>query len=302
MFIPLELVLVSVYVVVACLCFFVAVRWRLVREGGRFPVPDDIRLRRRAGEALSHDLIRLGERFDRDAFLFLGLPLLAVSLPVLLVKSLSSSSHPVALVSCGAFFLAAMIYTGKQLLGTCREMRNKRLALYGERVTGDQLMELAEHGYAIFHDVPCQGGGGRFNLDHVVVGQGTVVVVETKTYRKPRDVPDAHRVTYDGNLLHWPGRSSKEELTQVTAAANWLQAELKRKLCLDVPVRAALTIPGWYVIGGPPKAPVLVEHVGRLPQFIRQRFVGTLAAAEEKLVRNHLRSMCEDICFQTMEV
>lgn len=301
MFIPLELVLMTVYVVVACLCFSAAVRWRLVREGGRFPVPENTRLRRRAGEALSHDLIRLGEKLDRDAFLFLVLPFLAISLPALLVKSLSSSSHPVALVAYGASFLAAMIYTGKQLFGTCREMRNKRLALYGERVTGDQLMELAEHGYAIFHDVPCQGGGGRFNLDHVVVGQGTVVVVETKTYRKPRDVPDAQKVTYDGTLLHWPGRSSKEEVTQVTEAAKWLQAQLKKELCLDVPVRAALTIPGWYVIGGPPRAPVLVENVRRLPRFIRQRFVGTLATAEEKLVRNHLRSMCENICFQTME-
>jgi hypothetical protein len=44
----------------------------------------------------------------------------------------------------------------------------------------------------------------------------------------------------------------------VLSNAAWLKKELKKKLGFDVNVRAALTMPGWYVRGGPPKAPVLV--------------------------------------------
>ncbi len=255
---------------------------------------------RRPGESLSHELVRLNDRFDWDMWVFLVLPLVATALPCWLLHSLARANPFVVLGTWVALLVATLVYGIQKLLGTITEIRNKRLALYGERVVGDRLMDLTEHGYQVFHDVPCVGGGGRFNLDHVVVGNGAVVVVETKTYRKPRNVPENHKVAYDGQQLRWPGWSSTEELQQVEAGATWLRAELKKKLNFDVAVRAALTMPGWYVTGGPPRAPVLVENVKRLPQFIRERYFGTLHREQEKLIRNHLRSMCETVDFRSM--
>lgn len=255
---------------------------------------------RRPGETLSNDLLRLNHRFDWNVWMFLVLPLVATGLPFWILRSVPRTDPLMVIAAWLAFLAAVLVHGVRTLLETITEIRNKRLALYGERVTGDRLMELAEHGYQVFHDVPCVGGGGRFNLDHVVVGNGAVVVVETKTYRKPRNVPENHKVSYDGQQLKWPGWSSTAELQQVEAGAAWLRAELKKKLNLDVPVCAALTMPGWYVTGGPPRAPVLVENVKRLPQFIRERFFGTLPREQERLVRSHLRSMCETVDFRSM--
>lgn len=59
------------------------------------------------------------------------------------------------------------------------ETRNVRLGLFGERAVADELDKLVGSGYRIFHDVPCLGATGPFNLDHVVVGKGGVAVIET---------------------------------------------------------------------------------------------------------------------------
>ncbi len=50
-------------------------------------------------------------------------------------------------------------------------MQKLRLGWFGERAVADQLEELKSKGYEVFHDVPCLGASGRFNLDHVVVGR-----------------------------------------------------------------------------------------------------------------------------------
>jgi hypothetical protein len=281
--------------------FWFAFLQRKRRREGKFPVPDDVRAMRCAGEQLSHDLVRLGERFDIQFLMLLVLPLLGFGFPLWLMKA-TGSAHPVGvLVACGALFLAVLIIVIRQLLATTEEIRDKRLALFGERVTGDRLMDLTNDGYAVFHDVPCLGGGGTFNLDHVVVGRGSVVVVETKTYRK-RSGPngEGHKVTYDGKKLIWPDGTSTDVLTQVLDGAEWLRKELQKKLNLDVSVCAALTMPGWYVIGGPSQAPVLVENTKRLPTFIRERFQGGMSAVNEELVRRHLRSLCETVSFAGM--
>ncbi|HRH95853.1 MAG TPA: nuclease-related domain-containing protein, partial [Prosthecobacter sp.] len=176
--------------------------------------------------------------------------------------------------------------------------------LYGERVVADRLMDLTADGYAVFHDVPCLGGGGPFNLDHVVVGRGGVGVVETKTYRKRAGVNgESHKVSYDGQKLVWPDGTTTHELEQVTRNAEWLHKELKKHLNLDVPVRAALTMPGWYVKSAhSPKDPVLVANTKLLPDYIPERFQGTLTREQEDLVRRHLRGLCETVSFGDMSV
>ncbi|MBE2282124.1 MAG: NERD domain-containing protein [Prosthecobacter sp.] len=283
--------------------FWLAFLQRKKRREGRFPVPEDTLAMRRAGEQLSADLARLDEKFECHFLMLLVLPVLGLAAPLLLATSWKAANPAGVLVAAAALPLAAVIFGVKKLLKTTERIRDSRLALYGERLVGDQLMSLTDHGYAVFHDVPCLGGGGRFNLDHVVVGNGAVCVVETKTYRKRAGVNgEAHKVSYDGQKLVWPDGTSTDELEQVMRAAEWLRNDLKKHLNLEVPVRAALTMPGWYVKGGPPQAPVLVENPKRLPHFIRERFQGSLKRDQEDLVRRHLRSLCETVSYEEMPV
>ncbi|WP_346330955.1 nuclease-related domain-containing protein [Prosthecobacter sp. SYSU 5D2] len=177
---------------------------------------------------------------------------------------------------------------------------NHRLGWFGERAVADQLECLKQKGYEVFHDVPCIGGGGPFNLDHVVVGNGVVVVVETKTHRKPKDTKDGHKVTYNGEMLCWPRRTSTRELEQAERTAEWLRKDLKKHLNVDTKVHPALTFPGWFVTGGPPKAPVLVESYTRLAGFITQRFPRQMTEAETDAVMRHLRKQCSDLDYAAL--
>lgn len=292
------------YAVVMSGLFWFAFLQRKKRREGRFPVPEDTLAMRRAGEQLSADLARLDDRFDWDFLMLMVLPVVGLCLPVWMTSSLGLARNAVLLLGgCAALVLAAVIFSIKRTLTTVNEIRDKRLALYGERVVADRLTELTADGFAVFHDVPCLGGGGAFNLDHVVVGRGGVCVVETKTYRKRAGVNGRDcDVSYDGEKLIWPDGTSTHELKQAADNADWLRKELHKKLNFDVPVRAALTMPGWFVDEGPPHPPVRVANPKRLLHFIRERLQGNLTQEQEDLVRRHLRSLCETVSFAEMPV
>lgn len=288
----------SIFVLTAFMAvFLVRKKWR----EGRFPLGQDVRVMRRAGEHLSKQLEQQDECFFRGFMMLVFLPLLGLFVPVWIAQALQAKvTFHLALLALG---MAAVLFglCFWRLLRIVDKGRDVRLGLYGERVVGDLLNGLMAHGYEVFHDVPCLGASGAFNLDHVVVGEGRVVVVETKTYRK-RQGPNGedHKVTYNGERLLWPHRSSTDELTQALRNAAWLQNELKTKLNQEVQIHAALTMPGWYVIGGPPTAAVLVENAKRLPVCIRKRFSPSLTEQQEDLIRRHLRSLCADVDFEGM--
>lgn len=57
------------------------------------------------------------------------------------------------------------------------KLRSLRQAMEGERVVGQFLERLRQHGFQVFHDVV----GDGFNVDHVLIGPPGVFTVETKT-------------------------------------------------------------------------------------------------------------------------
>lgn len=118
----------------------------------------------------------------------------------------------------------------------------------GKRVIGEQLHQLRADGWSVFHDVPFDGkpGAGPFNVDHVVVGQGGVYVIGTKT-RRPRRAGDGHEVFFDGRFLQFP--SGKEFLgpDDLRFRAKTLAAWLSQSLERDIPVIPVMVLPGWRV-------------------------------------------------------
>jgi Nuclease-related domain len=296
----------AIHTLAVSLCYFALLLLVLIpaylvrkkRREGRFPLGEDILVARRAGEHLSQQLAKFDEDFVVRFLTVAALPLFGMGLPIWIVGLFGPVANWGVLVACLGLTAAALIGGITWLLRTVDRMRDTRLGLFGERVVADCLEELKEEGYSVFHDVPCKGATGPFNLDHVVVGGGAVTVVETKTYRKRApEGRDDHKVTYDGRCLIWPDRKTTRELDQAEGNARWLKGELKIKLNLDVTVNPALTIPGWYVNGGPPGQAVLVENPKRLTPVIRQRIRGSLTTGQMDLIRRHLRSLTSNVDF-----
>jgi hypothetical protein len=73
-----------------------------------------------------------------------------------------------------------------------RKVRSLNLAQEGEKAVGQFLEGLREKGYKVFHDI----AGGKFNVDHVLIGPSGVYVIETKTISKP--ARGQAGVEYDG--------------------------------------------------------------------------------------------------------
>ena len=293
-------ILFSCYAAVVPFLFVALLGWKLKNRPTKHPLGQDVKLRRQAGEHLRKKSEKLTEALVIRLFVLILLPAMGFVLPVLVVSPFASYQHVGVLVAMAALLLAGLIWAMRWCLQLADEIQNHRLGWFGERVVADELEVLKTQGFTLFHDMPCLGATGPFNLDHVVVGNGIVVVVETKTHRKPKNDSEGHKVSYDGEKLNWPTGHSTQEIEQVLRNADWLKKELKKKLGFDVNVRAALTVPGWFVTGGPPKAPVLVENHRRLPTYIANRFPAELTPEQTKQISLHLEARCQDVTYEML--
>lgn len=117
--------------------------------------------------------------------------------------------------------------------------------LAAERMTAQELNRLIGSGCQVLNDVPGEG----FNLDHVVVGPRGVVMVETKSFKKPpKGKGDHHyKVQYDGKGLLFSNWATTEPITQARNQAQWLARYLGTAVGRDVPVVPAVALPGWWV-------------------------------------------------------
>jgi hypothetical protein len=79
---------------------------------------------------------------------------------------------------------------------TSADTRAWRRGAAGERRTARLLAPLERHGWAVLHDLAIPGS--HANIDHLVIGPGGVVVIDSKQYRG--------RLYLDSNGLLWHGR------------------------------------------------------------------------------------------------
>jgi hypothetical protein len=123
--------------------------------------------------------------------------------------------------------------------------RRSIAGLKAELFTAQELNRLIGEGCTVLHDVPGEG----FNLDHVVIGAQAVYLVETKSVRKPRknDTGDHFKVAYDGDLLRFPGATTRKPLEQARRQAQWLASYLKQTLGQSVAVIPTVALPGWWI-------------------------------------------------------
>jgi len=164
------------------------------------------------------------------------------------------------------------------------KLKSLRQGLEGERSVGQFLELLRESGAKVFHDIPGQG----FNVDHIVIHQNGIYVIETKTYSKP-DKGEA-AILYDGKSLRISEKlTTSDPLIQVKAATSWVQQLLLESTGSKFNLKPVLVFPGWYIQSSAEamKSDVWVLNPKALPAFIENQ-KPQLAADKVHMLALHL--------------
>lgn len=227
---------------------FGSFKWSERRRRARWPFKLSDRLRRAPGETLQRRYQALSEAISLELVFGLAAAVMVVlfAFPVGKLLRLTLVS---GIVSTALGVICVSAISSWRILRKVRQRSNLRLGWFGERYTAERLEKLQQEGYLVFHDVPCDGAQGPFNLDHVVLGPNGVFVVETKTRRKLKGEKGDknHEVSFDGERLLWPWGADQHGVEQARAEAKWLRHAIRESLGEEVPVAPILALPGWYV-------------------------------------------------------
>ena len=222
-------------------------RWLRSRRLRRLPLHE-----RKIGHLPGQQLLERISKHDEE--ISLGIDMMLLALPILFMIWASfwiDWSHVRVGIVEAIFAAAWPLFFGYGFYKYQRHYRLREQArdgLVAERVTGMQLNRLVAKGCIVLHDIPAEVG----NIDHVVIAPQGVFAVETKSFRKPRKnsarQEAAHRVEFDGQSLRFPDFANTEAVDQAQRGAEWVARYLREVLATDIPVFAALALPGWYIV------------------------------------------------------
>ena len=290
-------VFIVIYALVVLGALFLAIQWMKAKRRPKLPFkPERDKLLRGPGESLKRKIELMDENL---IYLLMGLMVLPVLggfgvLAGMQQAQLGSPSLRMGLALGAALSLVAV---GSWYLAKEASRRgNHYLGWFGERMTAEELAQLGQQGWRIFHDVPAESGKQEFNIDHVVVGPGGVFSIETKMRRKGHARPGRkdHEVFYDGKELSWPWKEDRYGLDQAARNATWLRDWLSLMTGERLEVTPLLVFPGWYVV--PPNAvhPVSVIHTSYLGGFVSRR-KDVLSSKQIDLLARQLEARCRDV-------
>ena len=293
-------ILPNLLVIVLCLgpllcAVMLAFGW-LHFERKRSRVPVAFKLLRGPGETLRRKVAAMDEDFPQMLLLlFCVASLLGVGGLYLAVWIFPKNAVAEVVVICGVFLLCTG-GIGWVLIRHIRRRRNHLLGYLGERAVGEQLGQLEQAGFRVFHDIPAENKGKKFNIDHVVVGPTGLFSIETKTRRKGRARPGFkdHEVRFDGRQLVWPWGEDRHGLDQALNEAEWLTKWIRQITGLDVQAEPVLALPGWFVnCETRPAFKILNEQ--NVPKHIRDWSKNHLTPEQADLIARQLEARCRDV-------
>jgi hypothetical protein len=170
--------------------------------------------------------------------------------------------------------------------------RSYRLGYEGEIAVGQELNQLMRDGYYVYHDFPA----GKFNIDHIVVGNAGVFAVETKARSKPtsKDRQADATVKYDGESLKFPKGTDIQCIEQTRRQANWLSGWLASATGEHVRVRPVLALPGWYVERTSSNG-IAVINPKNFRSIAKPKDGTTLSDQKIKRIVHQLEQKCRDV-------
>jgi hypothetical protein len=174
-----------------------------------------------------------------------------------------------------------------RLVGLAKRLKLGRL---GERHVGQMLQTLDLPGSRVFHDIPA----GEFNLDHVVVCDRGVFVIETKTWSKRGSEPLEVK---DGRILMRGRPVRGNPVGQAAGAARWLQEMLRAESGRAYECQPVVVIPGWFInrmdeatkaIAWVLEPKALLKWIPQEPERLKAEDVQRIEAAIARHVRSHM--------------
>ncbi|MEO6244603.1 MAG: nuclease-related domain-containing protein [Opitutaceae bacterium] len=263
------------------------------RRARRAPFKAATKVLRQPGESLRKKIAELDDKFV-DWLLLAALGPLVVGGLFLYVAGLVAGWWILVVLGIGAVvFALAFTWAARWCAKKLFERANHELGWFGERVVGDLLAPLERQGWRVFHDVPREGRGQTFNVDHVAIGPGGIFVIETKTRRKKAQSDEGHVVVFDGKVLTWPWGTDRSGIDQAIDNANWLQQWLKKATGEDLRVEPILTFPDWFVKEKSESA-IRVVNSSWIPGILAAK-TGMLTEKQIDLAARQLDGVCRDV-------
>lgn len=217
-------------------------RWRRKRRGERQPLSE--KLLRPAGYSLQTKLEELNDAFMTS---FMGAGFFGVLVAIFPKTMPADMMAPfIAAIIFGLCAAACTIVALRKLF----QIRGHRRGLLGEQAVAEELQRLISCSYKIFHDIPCENGSAKWNIDHVAVGPAGVFAIETKyrTKKPGKDGGQDHTATFDGNRIEFAsGEYDSKAVGQARNNANDLAKMLSGATGERITVRPIVALPGWYV-------------------------------------------------------
>lgn len=118
--------------------------------------------------------------------------------------------------------ILVLVFSLYKLYKLYNSLKSFRQGRDGEREVGMNLELLRENGLKVYHDIV----GKDFNIDHILVGEQGIFVIETKTYSKP--LQGKCEIIFNGEAISKNGTLENDKpIRQVKANAQWLKDYLK---------------------------------------------------------------------------
>lgn len=184
--------------------------------------------------------------------------------------------------AAGVFILLALI----RLPRYWKMMKQMRQGQKGEQAVGLFLEELRRYGYEVIHDIV----GDGFNVDHIVLSERGIFVIETKTYSKPAH-GDVKITCHDGELLVNGFKPDRNPIRQARILAKWVSEVLKDSSGHQFPIKPVVVFPGWFVdpLCNRDRSDVWVLNPKALEKFILKQSE-CIPADMVRLASKHLKS------------
>lgn len=148
---------------------------------------------------------------------------------------------------CGYGFLLvlALAFSVWQFIRRSKAIRHWRQGANGERYVGQILdRELVANGYKVYHDIQIDKGCRKMNIDHLVVGENGVYLIEDKTWSKP--LHGQTIVKYDGRVILRNGAPYRAPVKEAMALAKEAHDYIVRISGVSAYVKPVLVFVGWY--------------------------------------------------------
>lgn len=236
---------------------------------------------RNPGESLQEQLEALVN--DKVLFFFLigALPL-AFALAEWVDFFFNPDPHPVVLTLTA---IPCVVFSWIKIQRLLPQASNIARGIKAEKSVGQYLEQFRAQGYQIFHDIPGESGGKKFNIDHVIIGPKGIFTIETKYAQKPER--GETRIQYDGHQISINGQiPDRDPVVQAKAQSRDLKSLLKESTGKMFFVKPVVVYPGWYV---PDlyRADVWVINPDRLGSFVESSNV-QLSDSDVHLASFHL--------------